>query len=316
MSIKALGKTDFSFPGQTAVYHGKVRDVYTVGERLVSVATDRISAFDVVLPRPIPYKGQVLNQLAAHFLEATKGVVDNWLEAVPDPNASIGHKAEPIKLEMVVRGMLVGHAWREYTSGKREICGAAMPEGLQEYDAFPAPIITPTTKASEGHDEDISPAKAVKANIVDQSTWDELADLSLKLFAKGQKMADDMRLVLADTKYEFGIYKDKIILIDEAHTPDSSRYFYKDLHKAYIKDRSLTKPKHLSKEFVREWLMSEGFSGQTGQQVPEMTDEIVNSISDRYIELFEAMTGTQFKGADYADIEQRIQDNVINYLKG
>ena len=316
MDISALGKTDFNFPGQTTIYNGKVRDVYTIGEQLVSVATDRISAFDVILPRPIPYKGQVLNQLAAHFLEATKDVVDNWLEAVPDPNVSVGHRAEPLKVEMVVRGLLVGHAWREYKAGKREICGQEMPDGLQEFDTFAAPLITPTTKANEGHDEDISPQDIVKNGIVDQLTWDKLADYTLALFARGQEMAADRGLILADTKYEFGIYKNEIILIDEVHTPDSSRYFYKDSYDAHIKDRNSQKPKHLSKEFVREWLMENGFSGQSGEKVPEMTDDIVASISARYIELYEAMTGQEFQKANYSDIEQRIQDNVINYLKG
>ena len=316
MDISALGKTSFNFPGQTAVYSGKVRDVYTVGERLVSVATDRISAFDVILPRPIPYKGQVLNRLAEYFLNSTNDIVRNWLEAVPDPNVSVGIKADPLKVEMVVRGMLVGHAYREYSSGKRELCGQKMVEGLNEYDLFPEPIITPTTKASEGHDEDISPENVIKQGIVDQDTWDQITDYSLKLFARGQKMANERGLVLADTKYEFGIHEGKVILIDEVHTPDSSRYFYKDSYETYLRNRSLTKPKHLSKEFVREWLMENGFNGGEGQLVPEMTDEVVNAISERYIELYEAMTGNKFAKDDYSNIEQRILDNVINYLKG
>ena len=316
MDISALGKTSFNFPGQTAVYNGKVRDVYTVGERLVSVATDRISAFDVILPRPIPYKGQVLNQLAEYFLNSTNDIARNWLEAVPDPNVSVGIKADPLKVEMVVRGMLVGHAYREYSSGKRELCGQKMVEGLNEYDLFPEPIITPTTKASEGHDEDISPENVIKQGIVDQDTWDQITDYSLKLFARGQKMANERGLVLADTKYEFGIHEGKVILIDEVHTPDSSRYFYKDSYETYLRNRSLTKPKHLSKEFVREWLMENGFNGGEGQLVPEMTDEVVNAISERYIELYEAMTGNKFAKDDYSNIEQRILDNVINYLKG
>ena len=316
MDISALGKTSFNFPGQTAVYSGKVRDVYTVGERLVSVATDRISAFDVILPRPIPYKGQVLNQLAEYFLNSTNDIARNWLEAVPDPNVSVGIKADPLKVEMVVRGMLVGHAYREYSSGKRELCGQKMVEGLNEYDLFPEPIITPTTKASEGHDEDISPENVIKQGIVDQDTWDQITDYSLKLFARGQKMANERGLVLADTKYEFGIHEGKVILIDEVHTPDSSRYFYKDSYETYLRNRSLTKPKHLSKEFVREWLMENGFNGGEGQLVPEMTDEVVNAISERYIELYEAMTGNKFAKDDYSNIEQRILDNVINYLKG
>jgi len=309
MDIQALASTDFKFPGQTGLYHGKVRDVYTINEdTLVSVATDRISAFDVILPRPIPYKGQVLNQLAAHFLDTTKDIVPNWLQAVPDPNVSIGVKAEPFKVEMVIRGYLVGHAWREYAAGKRELCGAALPEGLKENDVLPEPIITPTTKASEGHDEDISPAEIVKQGLVAQADWQRLEEYTRQLFAKGQAMAAERGLVLADTKYEFGMYDGQIILIDEIHTPDSSRYFYAD-------SMSDEKPKHLSKEFVREWLMSNGFSGQSGQRVPEMTDEFVNQVSERYIELFQEMTGQKFAKAAAADIMKRIEANVNNYLE-
>jgi phosphoribosylaminoimidazole-succinocarboxamide synthase len=309
MDTQALSRTDFKFPGQTGLYHGKVRDVYSVDDDLlVSVATDRISAFDVILPRPIPYKGQVLNQLAAHFLGATKDIVPNWLQAVPDPNVSAGLKAEPFKIEMVIRGYLVGHAWREYAAGKRELCGAALPAGLKEYDQLPEPIITPSTKADEGHDLDISPAEIIKQGLASQVEWDQLADYARQLFAKGQAMAAERGLVLADTKYEFGKHGLEIILIDEIHTPDSSRYFYAG-------SMSEAKPKHLSKEFVREWLMDKGFSGQTGQTVPEMTDEFVTQVSERYIELYQEMTGEKFEKAPAGDIMKRIEANVNKYLE-
>lgn len=316
MDIQVLPKTDFHLPGQTAVYHGKVRDVYTAGDLIVSVATDRISAFDVILPRAIPYKGQVLNQLAAYFLDATKDIVPNWLQAVPDPNVSVGLRAEPFKVEMVIRGLLVGHAWREYEAGQRSLCGAEMPDGLMEYDAFKEPIITPTTKAESGHDEDISPQQAVEQGLASQEEWDQLADYARQLFAKGQQMARERGLVLADTKYEFGKLPDgRIILIDEVHTPDSSRYFYADGYDAYVAGRTADKPKHLSKEFVREWLMSKGFQGQAGQQVPDMDDEFVQSVSERYIELYDQMTGRQFAKADSTDIIERIENNITNYLE-
>lgn len=316
MDAQVLPKTDFHFSGQTGVYHGKVRDVYTIGERLVSVATDRISAFDVILPRAIPFKGQVLNELAAYFLEATQKIVPNWLQATPDPNVSVGRRAEPFKVEMVIRGLLVGHAWREYQAGKRELCGAAMPDGLKEYDALPEPIITPTTKAAAGHDEDISPEQIIKQSLVSEGDWQQLSDYTHQLFAEGQKMARERGLMLADTKYEFGKLPDgQIILIDEVHTPDSSRYFYADSYDDYVAGRAKDKPRHLSKEFVREWLMARGFQGQKGQELPEMDDEFVRSVSERYIELYEQMTGRTFVKADTADIAGRIETNVKNYLE-
>ncbi|MBI2588764.1 phosphoribosylaminoimidazolesuccinocarboxamide synthase [Candidatus Saccharibacteria bacterium] len=313
--MQTISRTDFAFPGQTGVYRGKVRDVYGIGDKyIVAVATDRISAFDVILPRGIPYKGQVLNQLAAHFLKATEGITPNWLVAVPDPNVSIGYKFEPFKIEMVVRGCLVGHAWREYKTGKRQISGFAMPDGLKEYDKFPEPILTPATKAEEGHDEDISPEEIVSRGLATKSEWEKLAQLTHQLFAKGQKMAKARGLYLADTKYEFGKSGDKIYLIDEVHTPDSSRYFYLDSYNKYSKDRK-DEPKHLSKEFVREWLMEQGFNGRKGQKMPEMTDEFVNSVSERYIELYEEMSGQKFiKPPAGQDIMKRIETNAREAL--
>jgi phosphoribosylaminoimidazole-succinocarboxamide synthase len=311
-----IATTDFKFPGQTALYHGKVRDVYTIGERtIVSVATDRISAFDVILPKTIPYKGQVLNQLAAYFLDGTKQVVANWLEAVPDPNVSVGIKAEPFKIEMVVRGYLIGHAWREYESGKRELCGEKLADGLKEYDELPEAIITPTSKASAGHDEDISGPDIVRGGLATQSEWDKLKKYTLVLFRLGQKMANERGLILADTKYEFGKQGDKIILIDEVHTPDSSRYFYKDSHEAYVSGRSGKPPLHLSKEFVRSWLMENGYSGQSGQAMPEMSDDFVGQVSERYIELYEQMSGNKFIKDKNKHPLERIETATINYLQ-
>lgn len=314
MDIQALDKTEFTLPGQSALYHGKVRDVYEVGDTFISVATDRISAFDVILPRAIPYKGQVLNETAAYFLEKTKDIVPNWLLAVPDPNASVGVKAEPFKIEIVVRGILVGHAWREYKAGKRELCGVAMPDGLKEYDAFPAPIITPSTKAEAGHDEDISAEQIIAQNLATADEWQQLSTYALALFARGQEMAQTQGLVLADTKYEFGRYNGKIILIDEVHTPDSSRYFFADTYEAYLKGSEVS-PKHFSKEFVREWLLANNFDGHSDQPVPEMTDDFVKMTSDRYIELFEKVTGQTFVKADYQDAAKRIETNLITYLE-
>lgn len=311
-----IATTDFHFPGQTALYHGKVRDVYTIdSDTLVSVATDRISAFDVILPRQIPYKGQVLNQLAAHFLEKTNDIVPNWLRNVPDPNVSVGIKAEPVMVELVIRGCLVGHAWREYQAGKRELCGSPMPEGLKEYDSFPEPIITPTTKAHSGHDQDITPSDAISQGLVTAEEWDQLAGHMRQLFKSGQAMARAQGLVLADTKYEFGRYEGRLILIDEVHTPDSSRYFYADSYDAYISGKSSEKPKHLSKEFVREWLMEHGFSGQSGQPIPELDDQFVSDTSQRYIELYEKLTGQTFIKADEADPLARIEAAVTKSLK-
>lgn len=309
MDTQAIKSTDFSLPGQTGVYHGKVRDVYTIGDNLmISVATDRISAFDVILPRPIPYKGQVLNQLAEHFLNKTSDIVPNWLEATPDANVSVGVKAEPFKVEMVIRGLLVGHAWREYQAGKRELCGVAMPDGLKEFDAFPEPIITPSTKADEGHDEDIVVSEIIGRGIATKEEWVQLENYTRRLFARGQEMAREQGLILADTKYEFGKVDGKIILIDEIHTPDSSRYFYAD---GFDQGR----PKHLSKEFVREWLMANGFDGHGQAPVPEMTDEFVQSVSDRYIELYEKVSGQKFVKASSDNILDRIQNNITKYLE-
>lgn len=315
MDIPAISQTDFAFPGQTGVYHGKVRDVYSIGDKtLLSVATDRVSAFDQVLARPIPYKGQVLNQLAAHFLEKTADIVPNWLQAVPDPNASIGIKAEPVKVEVVVRGMLVGHAWREYKAGKRELSGVPLPEGLKEYDTFLEPIITPTSKAETGHDEDISEAYILEHDLATADEWQQIKDYAMKLFLHGHEVARARGLILADTKYEFGRLPNKrIILIDEVHTPDSSRYFYVDGYDAYSASTSKETPKHLSKEFLREWLMDQGFDGKG--KPPEMTDEFVQEISGRYIELYESMTGQTFKKDGAADPVQRIETNVLHYIQ-
>lgn len=315
MDIPAISKTDFAFPGQTGVYHGKVRDVYAIGDAtILSIATDRVSAFDQVLPRPIPYKGQVLNQLAAYFLEDTADIVPNWLRAVPDPNASIGVKAEPFKVEVVVRGVLVGHAWREYKAGKRELCGVPLPEGLKEYDAFAEPIITPTSKAAEGHDEDISEADILEQELAGAEDWQRIKGYALRLFKRGQERARKQGLVLADTKYEFGTAGGDIVLIDEVHTPDSSRYFYAEGYEAYTGGKSGDTPKHLSKEFLREWLMDRGFDGNG--RPPEMDDAFVGEISDRYIELYERMTGEKFARADTSDILRRIETNVLHYMEG
>lgn len=294
-------------PNQTNFYKGKVRDVYTIADKLlVMQVSDRISAFDVVLPRPIPYKGQVLNQIAARFLEATKDIVPNWLLSVPLPNVSIGLKCETYAVEMVVRGNLTGHAWRTYKSGKRELCGVPLPEGLKENDFFEKPIITPTTKAHVGHDEDISREDIIKHGLVSEAEYTQLEKYTLALFERGREMAKERGLILVDTKYEFGKIGDTIYLIDEIHTPDSSRYFYTD---GYEERQKAGEPqKQLSKEFVREWLMENGFQGQEGQQVPEMTDEVVYQISERYIELYEHVTGTHFvkEDVDSTQVEEKI----------
>jgi phosphoribosylaminoimidazole-succinocarboxamide synthase len=319
MTTNAISTTNFEFPGQTKVYHGKVRDVYTINDAtLVAVATDRISAFDVILPRPIPYKGQVLNQLAEYFLNKTTDILPNWLVSVPDPNVSIGHKLNPFKIEMVVRGGLVGHAAREYSDGKRELCGVSMPDGMQEYDMFASPIITPATKADEGHDEDISGEGIIAAGLATAEEYEKLSSYALQLFARGQELARQRGLVLMDTKYEFGKNGDSgIYVIDEIHTPDSSRYFYADTYDAYINDRTQPLPRHLSKEFVREWLMDQGFSGRDGQTIPDMSDDFVTQVSDRYIELFEQLSGQTFVKPDEAiDPIERINTSVVNALKG
>jgi phosphoribosylaminoimidazole-succinocarboxamide synthase len=290
------------FPGQTNFYRGKVRDVYSIGnDLLVMVASDRISAFDVILPRPIPYKGQVLNQVAAYMLNATKDICPNWLIETPTPNSSIGYRCEPFKIEVVVRGNLCGHAWRTYNSGKRILCGALMPEGLKENDYFPEPLITPSTKASEGHDEDISEEEILNQGLATPEEWTRLKKYALALFERGKQLAIKQGLILADTKYEFGKRNGEIVLMDEIHTPDSSRYFYAD---GFDERQSKgEKQKQLSKEFVREWLIQNEFMGKEGQTVPEMDDEWVNTISKRYIELFEKVTGTGFKPASLSETE-------------
>lgn len=300
----------FSFPGQTAFYSGKVRDVYTIGDRLVMIASDRISAFDVILPRPIPYKGQVLNQIAAYMLNATEDICPNWLESVPAPNVSIGKKCVPFKIEMVVRGNLTGHAWRTYSSGKRQLCGAAMPDAMKENDFFPTPIITPSTKAEEGHDEDISPDEIIAKSLATKDEWKILSEYTLQLFERGKEIAAKQGLILVDTKYEFGKIGDTIYLMDEIHTPDSSRYFYADgFEERQIKGE---RQKQLSKEFVREWLIANNFMGKEGQSVPVMTDEWVNTISQRYIELYEKVIGEKFNPQKFS--EKETYDKIIAAL--
>lgn len=310
---KAIVRTDFNFPGQTGVYHGKVRDVYNIkNEFLAMVVSDRISAFDVVLPKGIPYKGQVLNQIASKFLDATSDIVPNWKIATPDPMVTIGHMCEPFKVEMVVRGYLTGHAWREYKSGKRSICGEVMPEGMKEHQKFPKPLITPTTKATEGHDEDISKADIIKTGLVSKEDYEQLEKYTFALFERGTQMAAKMGLILVDTKYEFGKKDGKIYLIDEIHTPDSSRYFYAEGYEERLAKGE--DQRQLSKEFVREWLMSNGFQGKDGQKVPEMTDAFVNQVTERYIELYEHITGDKFQKAEGTDVLKRIEQNILNFL--
>ena len=313
--MNALTKTDFHFDGQTNVYHGKVRDVYTVkNDLLVMVATDRISAFDVVLPEGIPYKGQMLNQIAAKFLDATADIVPNWKLATPDPMVTVGLRCEGFPVEMIVRGYLCGSAWRAYKNGVREICGVIIPDGMRENQKFPSPIVTPTTKAEQGlHDEDISKEEILKQGLATPEEYSLLEKYTLELFDRGTKMAAERGLILVDTKYEFGKRDGKIYLMDEIHTPDSSRYFYAE---GYEERFAKGEPqKQLSKEFVREWLMDNGFQGKAGQQIPEMTPEIVTGISERYMELFEHITGEQFVKADVEAIAARIENNVTEYLK-
>jgi phosphoribosylaminoimidazole-succinocarboxamide synthase len=310
----ALLTTDFHFPGQTKFYRGKVRDVYTIkDELLVMIASDRISAFDVVLPRPIPYKGQVLNQIAGFFLDATADIVLNWKLASPDPVVTIGRLCKPFAVEMIVRGYLSGSAWRTYKKGHREICGVAVPDGLREHERLPRPIITPTTKAAEGHDEDISREAIIEKGIVSEPDYIQLEKFALALFDRGTEMAAKQGLILVDTKYEFGKSGDEILLIDEIHTPDSSRYFMAD---EYLKrfEKAETQ-KQLSKEFVREWLMENGFQGQSGQEVPEMTDDFIQKVSKRYIELFEKVTGQSFVPSDNSNLHSRIESAVVDFLK-
>lgn len=310
--MNAIKETHFQLPGQTGFYKGKVRDVYHFADKLVVVATDRISAFDVVLPKAIPYKGQVLNQIAAKMLAQTADIVPNWILSTPDPSVSIGVKCEPFKVEMVIRGYLAGHAAREYKSGKRMLCGVALPEGLKENDKLPAPIITPTTKADEGHDEDISREDLLARGIVSEADYVQLEKYTQALFKRGTELAAKQGLILVDTKYEFGKVGDKIYLIDEIHTPDSSRYFYIDGYTE--RQKAGEAQKQLSKEFVRQWLIENGFQGKDGQKVPEMTDAIVSSISDRYIELYEKVIGESFVKPTEANPEERILKNILTAL--
>jgi phosphoribosylaminoimidazole-succinocarboxamide synthase len=306
-------RTDYVFQDQKSVYHGKVRDVYNINDEfLVMVASDRISAFDVVLPKGIPYKGQVLNQIAAKFLDATSDIVPNWKIASPDPNVTVGHKCEPFKVEMVIRGYLTGHAWREYRDGKRSLCGIPMPDGMIENQRFAGPIITPTTKAEAGHDEDISREYIIENGLVAKEDYKMLEDYTLRLFERGTKMAAKMGLILVDTKYEFGKKDGKIYLIDEIHTPDSSRYFYAEGYEE--RQAKGEEQRQLSKEFVRQWLIANGFQGHEGQKVPDMNEAFVNSVSERYIELFENITGDRFEKSEVSDIALRIQKNITNFL--
>ena len=311
--MEAIVKTNFNFKGQNNHYVGKVRDVYSIdGDYLVMVVSDRISAFDVVLPEGIPFKGQVLNQIAAKFLDATADILPNWKIATPDPMVTVGHKCEPFKVEMVIRGYLSGHAWREYKAGKRTICGVEMPEGMVENQRFPEPIITPTTKADEGHDEDISKEEIIAQGIVSKEDYEQLEAYTRAIFQRGTEIAEKMGLILVDTKYEFGKKNGVIYLMDEIHTPDSSRYFYKEGYEERL--AAGEKQKQLSKEFVREWLMANGFQGREGEQVPEMTPEIVASITERYIELYENIVGEPFVKADAEDVAARIERNVSECL--
>ena len=310
--MNTINTTNFNFPNQTGFYKGKVRDVYSFDNLLVMVASDRISAFDVILPRAIPYKGQVLNQIAEHFLNATREVVPNWLIATPDPNVSVGLKCETFPVEMVVRGYLAGHAWRTYKSGLRVLCGVNLPEGLKENDKLPNPIITPTTKAHEGHDEDITREEILLQGLVSEEEYSQLEKYTLALFAKGTEMAAQQGLILVDTKYEFGKKDGQITLIDEIHTPDSSRYFYSEGYLA--RQANGESQKQLSKEFVREWLIANSFQGKEGQSVPEMSDEWINQISERYIELFEKVSGKKFIKDDSEDVLNRVETNINNYL--
>jgi phosphoribosylaminoimidazole-succinocarboxamide synthase len=311
---QAITNTDFKFANQVSKYTGKVRDVYNIADKyLVMIVSDRISAFDVVLPKGIPYKGQVLNQIAAKFLDATADIVPNWKISTPDPMVTIGHKADPFKVEMVIRGYLTGHAWREYKLGKRTLCGISMADGMVENQKFPKPIITPTTKASEGHDEDISREEIIAQGLVSKEDYEKLENYTFQIFERGTKIASDMGLILVDTKYEFGKKDDKIYLIDEIHTPDSSRYFYKEGYDDRLKKGEAQK--QLSKEFVRQWLIENNFQGKEGQSIPDMSPDYVNQVSERYIELFENITGDIFQRAEGSDILSRIEKNITESLK-
>ena len=310
---QAIVKTQFSFPGQDDLYVGKVRDVYSIRNKyLIMVVSDRISAFDVVLPRGIPYKGQVLNQIASKFLEATRDIVDNWKIDTPDPMVTVGHKAEPYQVEMVIRGYLTGHAWREYRSGKRSICGIPIPDGMVENQKFDQPIITPTTKAHIGHDEDISRDQIIELGLVSAQEYAQLEEYTLALFQRGTEMAADMGLILVDTKYEFGKADGKILLIDEIHTPDSSRYFYADTYQHNL-DHGLPQ-RQLSKEFVRQWLIEHGFQGNKGETVPPMPDAFIQEVSERYIELYEHITGDVFIRELSQNVMERIENNISDFL--
>ena len=311
---KALVRTDFEFEGQKSVYHGKVRDVYNINdELLIMVATDRISAFDVILPKGIPFKGEVLNKIAAKFLDATSDIVPNWKLATPDPMVTVGLQCEGFRVEMIIRGYLTGSAWREYAAGCREICGVKLPEGMRENEKFPTPIITPTTKADEGHDENISKEEIIAQGIVSKEDYELMEKYTYALFERGTQIAKEKGLILVDTKYEFGKRDGKVYLIDEIHTPDSSRYFYAE---GYEERFEKGEPqKQLSKEFVRQWLIENGFMGKEGQTVPEMTEESVNSVSDRYIELYEHIVGEKFSRSECDDINARIEKNISEYLK-
>lgn len=303
---------EYKFPNQTSFYQGKVRDVYGFGDHLLMITSDRISAFDVVLPRLIPFKGQVLNQIASYFLNATRDIVPNWLISTPDANASYGIKCDPIPIEMVIRNYMVGHLWREYSIGKRVVCGVSLPEGLKENQVLPFPIITPTTKAHEGHDQDISLEEIVKQNIISEPLLEVLVEKTHLLFKRGQQMALDKKLILVDTKYEFGLYNNNVMLMDEIHTPDSSRYFYLEPYEDLF-SKGLPQ-KQLSKEFVREWLIKNNFQGKEGQEIPQLTDEFVQEISDRYILLYTEITGLEFQREDQKDINSRIFNNINLYL--
>lgn len=312
--MNSLTNTNYNFPGQTNLYHGKVRDVYSIGDDiLVMIATDRISAFDVVLPKGIPFKGQVLNQIASKFLDATSDIVPNWKIASPDPMVTIGTRCEPFKVEMVIRGYITGSAWRDYKKGARSICGIQLPEGLRENQRFETPIITPTTKADEGHDENISKEEIIAQGLVSKEDYEQLEKYTYELFKRGTEMAKEKGLILVDTKYEFGKKDGKIYLIDEIHTPDSSRYFYSDGYEERFQKGE--EQKQLSKEFVRKWLMENGFQGQEGQKVPEMSEEYCLSVSERYIELYEKIVGEKFIKADTKDLEARIENHVIKFLE-
>ena len=309
-----LTSTNYQLPNQTKVYKGKVRDVYTIGDdTLIMIATDRISAFDVVLPQGVPFKGQVLNQIAAKFLDATADIVPNWKQATPHPLVTVGLRCEPYKVEMIVRGYLTGSAWRDYKNGARSISGVVLPDGMRENEKFPSPILTPTTKADYGHDENISRDEIIRQGLVNKDEYEQLEEYALKLFDRGSEIADEKGLILVDTKYEFGKHNDTIYLIDEIHTPDSSRYFYKEGYEERFEKGE--EQKQLSKEFVRKWLMDNGFQGKEGQEVPEMTESYCNEVSERYIELFEIITGDKFKKADTQDLANSIEETLLEYIK-